>query len=159
MAIRSDEITNKNNDGAPDFPNGLTAGSSSFKWQRRNLVGDLSITTADIPSLRLSNLTIGRHYKITCSVFFTNLNIASAQAILTANHDGVEKLRLTSRLTSTTALAESSHSGSFIIKATATTVTFDLTRNNGGTLNDFNNNTFTLIEELPLHLDEVTDFT
>jgi hypothetical protein len=122
------------------------------KYQIRTLSVDVISATADIPSLRLSNLTIGQVYRLTMNLLAVN---GDATAQLTAVHNGTPMLRVQQKTTAVNSEDRTSAATSIIFVALASTVTFDYAENDpAGSQLDGNGTTletFVMLEELANH--------
>lgn len=125
-----------------------TALEGPFKYQKKPLSAALSATTADIASMRFSNLEIGKHYKLTLHAYLINVGVAIGQLDAVHNGNVIANRRSDNDVGGAQNTQASSVSVNF--EATATTVTFNFTRTGSSTLqgNGTLAQTFAMLEEL-----------
>ena len=132
----------------------VTTTTSKTKWQRRNNAVQYTANQADIPSLRLSNLTVGKTYRLSMQISIIN---GDAAGQVDAFHNGSVIATVSSKTTSVNNNDRIIAGTSSIFTATATTVTFNYIEFDIAAQLDVAD-TFVILEELPNH-EVTTDWT
>jgi hypothetical protein len=125
------------------------------KWQRKQNAVQYTANQTDIPSMRFSNLTIGKTYRLSMQISVINGD-SSAQVF--AIHNGSAIAAVSNKTTSVNNNDRSIAGTSTIFMATATTLTFNYVEFDPAGQLDAGEDTFAVLEELPNH-EVTTDWT
>jgi hypothetical protein len=125
------------------------------KWQKKTNIVQYLSNQVDIPSLRFSNLTLGKTYRVTMQMSIIN---GDSSGQVDAIHNGLVIATVTNKTTITGNNDRSINGTSALFVATATTLTFNYTEFDAAAQLDGNADTFVILEELPNH-EETTQWT
>lgn len=163
MAVQSNEYTNEEADGPPDFPDNLTIEgvAPSVKFQIKYLSTSLTADNADIADLRFNTLVVGKIYRATYVCRLTLDTTGSCRANFYLTHDGtIISLQDFSQINNTSQ-DRFTGSGSIVFQATTTTLVSQFDEVTGNSIlvgSGAGNGSYVYIEQLPYHV-ATTDFT